>query len=72
MWMEERFHFDLIGALHRLGEVVGRLEAIPYLGASAKGLVQANVVHSVEILGDEDYIFVTAKDTLWVIQRIKV
>ncbi len=28
----------------------------------------ADVVHSVEIVGDEDYVFVTAKDTSWGIQ----
>ena len=31
----------------------------------------ADVVHSVEIVGDEDYVFVTAKDTSWGIQGIK-
>ena len=31
----------------------------------------ANVVHSAEIVGDEDYVFVTAKDTSWGIQGIK-
>ena len=31
----------------------------------------ADVVHSVAILGDEDYVFVTAKDTSWGIQGIK-
>ncbi len=33
--------------------------------------IPANAVHSGEILGDEDYVFVTAKDTSWGIQGIK-
>ncbi len=34
--------------------------------------IPADTVHSAEILGDEDYVFVTAKDTSWGIQGIKV
>ena len=74
--LPHRFHpldFNLIRTLHRLREVVSRLQAISHLGSSAEGLIQANAVHSVEILGDEDYVFVTAKDTSWWgIQGIKV
>ena len=33
--------------------------------------IPADTVHSAEILGDEDYVFVTAKDTSWGIQGIK-
>lgn len=33
--------------------------------------VPVNAIHSGEILGDEDYVFVTAKDTAWGIQGIK-
>jgi quercetin dioxygenase-like cupin family protein len=33
--------------------------------------IPANAVHSAEIVGEEDYVFVTAKDTSWGIEGIK-
>ncbi len=62
----EQFAIVLSGAARmNIGEETGTLA----LGDIAH--IPANAVHSCEILGDADYVFVTAKDTSWGIGGVK-